>query len=335
MSVIGLANQTLTTPALIDVVRHFPENIPQDVSRYITGIFERNLIRNGRLAEQLIAALAAINEIGITPLLLKGSAILATSHQPQMGRRLISDLDILVSPDEVERVLNCLFQLGYRLYFQTPGNAAKWYAELERPGDVGMIDLHTSPPGHRFFYRASGKAKDHCQLLSCEGGGKAYIPSATYHALMLIIHDEFQDADYWVGKIDLRHLLDLRDMANSPGGIDWELLASFSQGKLARNAIETQLVTLFFLLDVDVPAAMRSRLVPRLQNWRRMLQTRLPALSDLFLIMTLLDYWNYRGEVGLEERRARRLEPRTWVLPKRDTARFLHGLSREKRAGKV
>jgi hypothetical protein len=227
-----------------------------------------------------------------------------------------------------------LFDIGYQTYLRTPDDAAKWYVELERQDDVGMIDLHKNPPGHAFFYTAAGEAKDNCQKTTWRGG-TAYIPSATYHAFMLMIHDQFQDADYWIGRMDLRHLLDLHDLANSPEDIDWNLLASFCSGSLAKNAIETQLVTLSSLLGTDVPPAMLSRRVPRLQNWRRLTQIRFPVLGDLFLTMTLLDYLNYRRELGREETKANDLRPRTWVLPKWSTARFLFDLSREHRAGKI
>ena len=331
-SLISLANQTLTTPALQDVVEQFADDVPEEVSRYVGELFARNLARNDRLAEQLAEALAALNARGITPMLLKGSAMLATTPRMTMGRRLITDLDIVVSPDEAEPACDCLFGLGYRTHYEAADGDAKWYADLARPGDVGMIDLQQGPPGHRFFYSAAGDIRQHCRLLE---QGSAYIPSATCHALMLIIHDQFQDADYWVGKVDLRHLLDLRDLANSPDGIDWNLLVSLAPGKLARNAIETQLVTLNSLLDVSVPHRLRSRLMPRLQYWRRRLQARLPMLRPALFPLVLFDYGNYRSEVGLEERTARHLEPGKWTLPRLETARFLLALSREQRAGKV
>lgn len=331
MSVISLANETLITPALHDIAERFPDAIPEDVRQFLQEIFNRNLARNDRLAEQLAEAVAALNGNGVIPVLVKGSAMLAAWPRLAMGRRLISDLDILVSPNETDRALDALNGLGYRIYFKAPSDAPKRYIDLKRPHDVGMIDLQESPPGHRFFYNGSGDIRQHCQLLE---QNSAYIPSATYHALMLIIHDQFQDADYWVGKIDLRHLLDLRDLAHAPNGIDWQQLAGLAHGRLARNAIETQLVTLNTLLGVDVPDSLRRRLLPRLQHRRRMLQARMPALRHAFFLLTLFDYGNYRSEVGLNERTAEHLGARR-ILPRMETARYLLQLSRERRVGKV
>src|SRR6516165_8516925 len=82
MSVIGLANQTLTTPALIDLVDQHASVMPDDVCAYIRDIYRRNSIRNDRLAIQLEEAVAVMNARGVTPVLIKGAATLATApHQ--------------------------------------------------------------------------------------------------------------------------------------------------------------------------------------------------------------------------------------------------------------
>lgn len=334
MSLISVANQTLTTPALMDIIERYPESIPPDVRQYVLEIFERNVVRNARLSTQLTEALSALNEEKITPVLLKGSAVLVSSRPRRRGVRLISDLDLLVSPEEAETAANCLRKLGYGIHYQAPDGAAKWYADLVRARDAGMIDLHQKPPGHGFFYGLSGDVRQNCRLLSWMGTS-VYIPSSTYHAFMLIIHDQFQDADYWVGKIDLRHLLDLRDLAQEPDGIDWKRLAFLAPGRLARNAMATQLLALSSLLGVDVPSELRSGAVPRIQHRRRMLQIRLPVLSRAFLLTALLDYKNYRAVLGVSGEVTPGFALTKRILPRIDTARFLLGLSREQRAGKV
>jgi hypothetical protein len=331
-SLLGLANETLTTPALMEFVTRFKHQIPEDVCRYVQEMFERNVARNDRLAAQLTETVAAINDRGVTPLLLKGATRFATAARPHWGSRLMSDLDIMVLPDQIDATLDALFASGYSKHFVAPPDAGKWYMELKRPSDVGMVDLHRELPGPAFFYRSSGDAEQHCKMMPI-GRGRAYVPSATYQALILIIHDQFQDSDYWIGNIDVRHLIELRDLAMSPEGIDWDALAALTPSKLARNGLETHLVALFRLLGVDVPARMRSRFVPRLQHRRRLAQARLPLLRQALLPIAILDYRNYRNELGRSYSGAE--VGRKWRLPKIDTLRFLLALSREERAGKI
>jgi len=161
-SLLGLANETLTTPALKEFATRFRDQIPEDVYFYIREIFERNVVRNDRLADQLVEAVSAINDRGVTPVLVKGAAMFATAPRSVYGSKLMTDLDIIVSPHEVNRTLEALLGLGYTVHQQTPpGWAGAWHVDLQRPTDAGMIDLHRAPPGPAFFYRHLGDAKQH------------------------------------------------------------------------------------------------------------------------------------------------------------------------------
>ena len=334
VSLIGLANDTLTTPGLMTLVDHFQHEIPPPVRNYVREISVRNQERNQRLFNQLSDALRALNGVGVTPVLLKGTARLATAESAADVARLISDLDIMVASEEAHIALEALSAIGYRVFFQAPNGASKWYVDLERDGDVGMIDLHQQLPGHDYFYRLLGNIRQHCSL-TLSRIGTAYVPLPIYQALILIVHDQFQDFDYWTGNIDLRHLIDLCELASSAEGLDWNLLSAMSASKLYRNALETQLVALHSLFDVDVPRELRTRLTPRLQFRRRLIQSRIPLLRSALLATALLDYKNYRGEVGAEERKKKTSRQQRWSLPKMNSLRHLLDLSAEKRPGKV
>lgn len=333
VTIIGLANQTLTTPFLIELIRNFEAELPSDVCDYVKAMFGRNVVRNERLAASLDEAVAELNAGGVTPVLLKGAATLATANHDQRGRRLICDLDLMVSPEEAETALQRLSAIGYRVYRQTPEHAEKWYADLGREGDVGTIDLHISLPGPAYYYRALGDVRNHCRPIAI-GRGVALVPSPACQALILIVHDQFQDHDYWVGSIDLRHLIDLRELAASPEGIDWRLLDSLAVGKLGRNALESVLVTLNALLDTQCPPEMRKRLVPRLQHQRRMWRQRFPFLRLMLMGVALFDLANYRREIGSPDTPGR-LQSRSRALPKVETFRFLFALARDARAAKI
>jgi hypothetical protein len=244
----------------------------------------------------------------------------------------MSDLDILVDPDQVETALQALADLDYQSDFRTPPESRKQYSDLKRARDVGMIDLHQAAPGPDYFYHASGKLLAHCRPISI-GRGIAYLPTPTFQAFMLIIHDQFQDDDYWVGEIDVRHLVELRDLASAEG-IDWDRVMSFAPGRLARNAVAKQLIALAELFGVDIPAELRKGFIPGLQFKRLLLQSRFSLARWPLLSVALLDYGNYRKELGAEYQ----TDPRrnlTITLPRANSLRHILGLVGSHRIGKA
>ena len=96
MAVLELANNTLTTPFLIDLVERADQSVPEDVKAFVRNIYRRNGLRNDRLKAQLEEAVTALNERDVIPVLLKGSAILATAAPERRATRIMADLDILV-----------------------------------------------------------------------------------------------------------------------------------------------------------------------------------------------------------------------------------------------
>ena len=328
---VGLANRTLTTPSLREFALRFKDRIPADLFECIAEMHRRNLERNDRLTAQLAEAVAALNEAGIVPVLLKGAATLATSERLNCGSKLMCDLDIMVVPAEMIASVQALQGVGYRVIHETPPHAERWYADLMRRRDAGAIDLQSQLPGPAFFYPGQRQFRNHCRPVAI-GQGTALVPCATYQALILVIHDEFLDNGYWVGHMDLRHLLDLRDLVRT-GGVDWQMLSSLAPSRLARNALETQMVALSSMLGTDVPASLRRRWMPRLQHWRRTCLARFPFLRLPLLLFALLDYGNYVRGPGEAIRRPTgfgRLR-----VPKSSTLRSLLALSATQRAGKI
>ncbi|WP_407119885.1 nucleotidyltransferase family protein [Bradyrhizobium sp. STM 3561] len=332
-SVIGLANQTLTTPALIDYVDKYAGMLPEDVCTYIRHIHGRNVLRNDRLLAQLEEAVVAMNGEGVTPILIKGAATLATTPAERRGVRLMCDLDIMVQPNETERGLAALRAIGYEIHDQAPPGSQRWCVDLNRSGDVGAIDLQQAAPGPMYLYRGPGLALSHC-VPAMLSSGRVHIPKPIYRALTLIIHDQFQDYGYWLGDLDLRHLVELRDLNDSAEPLDWEKLAALVSGELMKNAVETQLIALAELLGVDIPRALRSRLIPRLQFMRQSMQARLPATRVPFLALMALDLGNYR-KAARGARQAAAHPRGLWSLPKVGTVQFLLKTAFAERAGKV
>ncbi|WP_244396174.1 nucleotidyltransferase family protein [Afipia carboxidovorans] len=329
-AIIALANHTLTTPSLIACVRSHRAALPKDVVSYVEELHDRNAIRNERLNTQLEEAILTLNDAGITPLLIKGAAMLATSPPSARALRLMCDLDLIVYPDEMDAAKQALASIGYHVDHESDGQQAKWYADLKRPCDVGMIDLHQGFPDRSCFNQTPDDLRSHLHPIRI-GTANALVPSLELRALVLLGHDQFQDYDYWTGSIDLRHLLDLRDLLTAPNGMQWDKLMAMVSGTLARNAVETRLLLLTTLFDIQWPTHHPKRLVPRLQVWRQLLQARIPLIRYFLLPMGFLDYRHHRARAGLPapDERDRR------YFPKLSTLYFLISLSHKYRTGKI
>jgi hypothetical protein len=125
----------------------------------------------------------------------------------------------------------------------------------------------------------------------------------------------------------------LRDLSNCAEGLDWKELTSLVSGELMKNAIETQLLALAELLGVEIPHELRSRLIPRLQFMRQLMQARFPGTRVPFLAMMMLDLGNYRKVANATIQPAARRG--LWSLPRMGTLQFLLKAAVAERAGKA
>lgn len=257
-AVIALANHTLLTPALFAALERSGAigGLPEDVGGYLRFIHDCNQDRNRRLGAQLAEVVAAFNRQGIVPLLLKGAVPLFLAEGDRLPSRMTSDLDMAVAPAEEAAARACLLALGYA---DVEGDRG-----MARPEDAGPVEVRRARPG-----AAEAAAP------VTRGGATARIPAADARALHWIMHDLIKEGDYWRGRIDLRHLHDLAELAGE--GVDWRALRATAANRTARNAVDAQLLTLRHFFAVEIPADCgRSRLV-RFQSWRRVFTATHPV----------------------------------------------------------
>jgi len=237
--VVALANQSLTTPQLTAALESLEDRLPLDLAPFLAEVRRRNRERNRRLAAQLQDAVAGLNRAGVEPVLLKGAALLAGRGGVEMPDRLLSDLDLLVAPEEVETAIGALRAAGFGLVKRFTGSHIHVAAEFGRPQDVGVLDLHQHAPGpaglaEKLHLEARYRTVD-------VGGGQARVPDEAAQILYLVLHDQLHDGDYWRGGFDLRHLADLARLAPALSPEDWTWLDQACATDLVRAALEAQL----------------------------------------------------------------------------------------------
>ncbi len=132
--------------------------------------------------------------------MLKGAALLAGHYRHHLGRRPVSDIDLLVRRGELSRVRETLSRLGLR-------PLARWR------GDGIEIDLHTDLArseliGHRRTAYGFAPARIWESSLPCPVGGPAMLVlPPELQILHLAVHGVKHAFGRWIWLVDLAQLL--------------------------------------------------------------------------------------------------------------------------------
>jgi hypothetical protein len=114
--------------------------------------------KNITMLEALGAAARAINRAGITPAPLKGAALIISGVYARPGRRAMTDIDLLVSPDEFPDAEMAMKGAGFRESAPRRGHHATFRAPPPFPA---IIELHSllfdrGNPVYRYAYGIDG-----------------------------------------------------------------------------------------------------------------------------------------------------------------------------------
>lgn len=135
-------------------------SLPQDMAQ----LLQHRLLAREMWEEQhkrvLASALDALTEAGLSPILMKGTA-LAYSHYPRPSARVRGDSDLLVEEDGRARAFEALEKAGFRRALAVDGTtirAEALFQKADLTGQLHDIDLHwrlnSSPVLARLFTHA-------------------------------------------------------------------------------------------------------------------------------------------------------------------------------------
>jgi len=123
---------------------HLKHAAPADVYEVLQNRFRFQIGRNMACAAAARIVFRLLLQAGIPFLVLKGLA-LAENIYPHFAMRTTSDLDILISKDDLLRADLALSKAGYHAQDSTPGQAI-----LNPPGYLASLEYHK--PGNAFAY---------------------------------------------------------------------------------------------------------------------------------------------------------------------------------------
>lgn len=87
--------------------------VPASVLQTVKQLYIENALRNAQIQQQLVTVLSALYAQGIRIILLKGVYLAAVAYE-QMAARTMSDIDLMVAPADMPKVITLLTELGYQ-----------------------------------------------------------------------------------------------------------------------------------------------------------------------------------------------------------------------------
>ena len=216
--------------------RGLQDDLPDHVSEALTQIYSANKERNIVLVSAFIKLAMTLNSAGISPLPIKGMHLLLQGIYPDIGERIIGDIDVVVEPDQLSRTVEALRCSGYHQVSNLqdpPGfeHAYKYmpiqiddYRNSARIGEKHIpvildvehsviIEIHfrlcaNADPTSEWLNRNVWRRTKNKRTEGIEYKDS----SPCFHQILTFYHSQISHRAYDLGLIDYRHLLDMKYM---------------------------------------------------------------------------------------------------------------------------
>jgi hypothetical protein len=287
--VLALAGAQLLVPQLPARLECVRRHVPDDVWTFLEETRRRTRARNARLYDTLGDALTVLNAAGIEPILLKGCALWAEAPGPLASDRLISDLDLLVRPAQMQAAVDALVAARFIVLEDHRARRAHDVVVLGRASDVGAIDLHQRPPAASLTEALADLHEETRRVTFARGAAR--VPTPELQILVTAVHDQLHDAHFLRGGFDLRHLLDIAQIAKAP--VDWARLAALCRTPIMRVALAAQLHAARNIAGADIPDNVPAGAWGAFHFWRQRAQFLHPWANKVFDLL--------RGRRGISD----------------------------------
>lgn len=192
-----------------------------DLRRLLAVHLLSNRVRNRRLDEQLARVARILNDRGIEPMVLKGTAHRLSGIYRDDGERISADIDLLVPEDRLGLAYAALRKAGYDPVETIPESGLHAPA-LVKSGEMTSVELHRWAFPRQYGFRGSlWRWDDGEAIRRTVGDARVLVAPAETRFLRLLIHDRLYDDRQAYGILQLRALWDgfllLRGLDDLPG----------------------------------------------------------------------------------------------------------------------
>lgn len=324
------------------VANGLASQVPQPCLERLNKIYHSTLYRNVILSGELSKVLSLFSQHDIAAIVLKGT-ILAEQLYGNPGLRTVSDMDILVQPQQVSLASSLILEMGYkRVAQQVTRNHPfheEYYKQVQYPV---FIELHWNLDDPKLVAVPQQEIWHRAQLLQIQGG-TTMVLSPEDNLLFLSNHLSKHSTNL------LRSLNDIAELLKKYHGLlDWDYVLESTHSWGIEAAVYYSLWRAQEIFGAPVPTSVVKVLKP--ESWRRWLldflisqeffisNTRSPQLRNetCVVVRSLMMRHVHQAALVLARNRGRNkraawLRTATWIVLVfgaalgRNAARFVSG----------
>ncbi len=314
LKLVEIANYEFLTSAFfyqLDKNNFFKTNSDEELFTYLNEIFRLNTNRNTQIVSQLKEIVSLLSSAGIEPLLLKGSASLVENDYEHIGIRYLSDIDLMVHPEQIEEAYTLLMDAGYKKvdadFIVHDSYHHLW--PIEKEGMPAMVELHRRVMGGHstfeyipFSINTSYKS-DNPDFLN------AWVLNPTYKLYHSFLHTEVDDDNYDLKYLDLRHVYDFTVLTKKYyNEIDWNELDRLIRSLKLVNNFQAYLYICKELFGLITPLTVDNKKVH--SDYNKIIRSYelqgtvrgdfyplFPKLKGLYSKQRLQDIYHYKNNI--------------------------------------
>lgn len=255
-------------------------DVDHELRPLLKGVYRRSFVDNSRLVEGAAPAVQALDDRGLTPVLLKGAALVAGGHYPTLAARPMTDIDVYVSSADRAAAFAVMAEIGWELQLPPVDLRVHHAASFRAPDGVAALDLHWWP-----LNDVRGPSTERAlltNLVPATGLGlAASAPDATAQLIITLVHGAEPNPEPPV-----RWAADALLILAGDDDVDWGRVVAFARDHQVGLRLRRMLTALESILGATVPRWVLHELnglrVWPIERWeRRMMDADYASLTML------------------------------------------------------
>jgi hypothetical protein len=191
--------------------RDYIKLLNDELASYLEEIYRQNLERNLELVKEVNEISDLFKSNNIDHVFLKGAALVSSVYKSTLGIRMVGDIDILITNDQILKAKSLMEDYGYKFLDPPFRSFIRYEMHLNRMinnNKIFAVELHL---------RISDKIKFDCDkfINSKNFLNNIFIPSATDLLFHTIINFQLNDYGSIKAGFHLRTLFDVINISNT------------------------------------------------------------------------------------------------------------------------